>query len=229
MNPRSDVGQAIALAARTINEPQSLDETLQAITEAATHSVPGFDQVGVSIMRKNGTPETRAFTGDLVPRLDQLQYDLSEGPCVDSLRHSDVIAAPRLRHDQRWPRYIPEAVGLGVKAQLGISLHLDHRGTAVAGLNLYSTTSEDLDPEAEAAAKLFATHAAIALGNATQREQLNEALQSRKVIGQALGILMERYDISEDRAFAFLVRASSHGNVKLREVAEALVSERHRA
>jgi AmiR/NasT family two-component response regulator len=74
-------------------------------------------------------------------------------------------------------------------------------------------------------ADLFATHAAIALGHAEERENLNQALQSRKVIGQAIGILMERYQLTEDRAFSFLVRASSHGNIKLRDVAAELVDE----
>jgi AmiR/NasT family two-component response regulator len=81
--------------------------------------------------------------------------------------------------------------------------------------------------DAQGFAQLFATHAAIAIGHAHERETLNEALQTRKVIGQAVGILMERYDIDEDRAFAFLVRASSHGNLKLRAVARELVDQRN--
>lgn len=225
MNTRPDIRQSIASAARTIDQTETLDETLQAITEAATHSVPGFDQIGISTLRKDGKPETRASTGDLVLELDRIQYDLAEGPCVDALRDSVVILAPKIRHDQRWPRYVAAAVGLGVRSQLAVKLHLHDRGT-VGGLNLYSTTSEDIDPEAESAAELFATHAAIALGQATKRHQLNEALESRKVIGQALGILMERYQMNEERAFGFLIRASTHGNVKLRDVAQELVTTR---
>lgn len=79
-------------------------------------------------------------------------------------------------------------------------------------------------PEAEWTAELFAARAAIALGNARERENLNQALHSRKVIGQAVGILMERYAMNEDRAFAFLVRVSSHANIKLRDVAQELVN-----
>jgi GAF domain-containing protein len=130
---------------------------------------------------------------------------------------------PRIHHDQRWPRYVPAAVELGLRSQLAVRLYLDDQGT-LGGLNLYSTTSDDVDPEAEGTAELFAAHAAIALGNARERENLNQALHSRKVIGQAVGILMERYEMNEDRAFAFLVRASSHANIKLREVAQELVN-----
>lgn len=97
----------------------------------------------------------------------------------------------------------------------------------LGGINFYSTSSDDVSPEAEALARLFASHAAIALGHARDRENLNEALQTRKVIGEAIGILMERHLMNEDRAFAFLVRASSHSNIKLRVLAPHLVDERN--
>ena len=154
------------------------------------------------------------------------QYELGEGPCVDTLRDAEVVAAPCIRHDQRWPRYVPAAVQLGLRSQLAVRLYLDDDGV-LGGLNLYSTTSDEVDPEAEATAELFAAHAAIALHNARERDNLNEALRSRKVIGQALGILMERYQMDEDRAFAFLVRASSHSNIKLRDIAQELVDQRN--
>jgi len=226
MKPKSDIGQALAAAARSINHSQSLDETLQAIVHVARESVPGFEAVGISTMRRNGKAVTRAATGDLVHRLDALQYELGEGPCVDTLRGATMVCVPDIRHEQRWPRYVPAAVALGLRSQLGVKLHLDDRGT-IGGLNLYSTGSDDVSPEAEAIAELFAAHAAIALGNASERETLNEALQSRKVIGQAIGILMERYEMSEERAFAFLVRASSHANIKLRDIAQELVDQRN--
>jgi GAF domain-containing protein len=223
MNTRPDVGQAIASAARSMNHKRTLDETLQAIVEVARASVPGFDEVGISTLHKDGKVQTRAATGDLVHQLDDLQYGLSEGPCVDTLREAHVVVAPHIQHDQRWPRYVPAAVERGLRSQLAVRLYLDDQGT-LGGLNLYSTTSDDVDPEAEGTAELFAAHAAIALGNARERENLNQALHSRKVIGQAVGILMERYEMNEDRAFAFLVRASSHANIKLRDVAQELVN-----
>lgn len=192
--------------------------------EVARNSVPGFDQVGISTVRKGGEVETQAHEGDLVRRLDEIQYGLGEGPCVDTLRGAPVVSAPSLRHDQRWPRYVPEAVNLGVQSQLAVRLYLDDEGT-LGGINLYSTTSPDVSDDAKAIAQLFATHAAIALGHAQERNHLNEALQTRTIIGQAIGIVMERYEIDEDRAFAFLVRASSTGNIKLRAVAQQLVNE----
>lgn len=224
MTSLSAFSESIAEAARTINHPRTLDETLQTIVRVARNSVPGFDQVGISTLCSNGDVETQAHAGDLVLQLDKVQYDLGEGPCVDTLRDQHVVTAPSIRHDQRWPRYVPEAVALGLRCQLAVKLYLDDEGT-LGGLNLYSTVSDEVSEEAEAIAHLFATHAAIALGHARERENLNEALQTRQLIGQAVGILMERFEMSEDRAFSFLVRASSHGNVKLREVAQELVDE----
>jgi AmiR/NasT family two-component response regulator len=90
---------------------------------------------------------------------------------------------------------------------------------------MYSTASPELDPDAQGVAELFATHAAIALGRAQEVGGLQTALTSRKTIGQGIGILMERYQMSEDRAFAFMTRASSHGNVKLRDLAQELVDQ----
>jgi GAF domain-containing protein len=224
MDAHSDLGRAIAAASRSIHQSQTLDETLASIAHAARSSIPGFDQVGISTLQRNGEVQTRAATGDLVYKLDATQYELGEGPCVDTLREARVVVAPRLRQEQRWPRYVPAAVEMGLRSQLAVKLYLDEEGT-LGGLNLYSTTSDDIADEAEATAELFAAHAAIALSNAHERETLNQALHTRKVIGQALGILMERYKINEDRAFAFMVRASTHGNIKLRDIAQGLVDQ----
>jgi GAF domain-containing protein len=226
MNRSSDMAQAVAAAARSMNQGHTLHEALQTIVRVARESVPGFEEVGISELHKDGSIETRAATGELVYQLDKLQYDVGEGPCVDTLRGVDVVSVPQLRHELRWPRYVPSAVRLGVRSQLAVKLFLDDTGT-LGGLNLYSTVSDDIDPQAEAIAELFAAHAAIALGNAHARETLNEALQSRKVIGQAIGILMERYEMNDERAFAFLVRASSHSNLKLRDIAQELVDQRN--
>jgi GAF domain-containing protein len=221
MLPVSEFTQAINEAARTLHHPRGLDETLQTIVEVACNSVPGFDQVGIATSEGKGQARTRAFTGDLVLRLDEVQYGLREGPCSAALQGTDAVSVSSLRHEQRWSRYVPQAQAVGVRSQLAIKLELG-QGT-VGGINFYSTISDEVSADAQALAGMFATHAAIALRHAHERDTLNEALLTRKVIGEAIGILMERYGMNEDRAFAFLVRASSHGNIKLRAVAQGLV------
>ena len=225
MSSPAEIGRAIAEAARALYEPQSVDETLQRMAEVARDSVPGFDEAGISTIDAKGRITTRAATGDLVWELDKVQYGLQEGPCYDSLAGADRVVVANLSDDQRWPRYVPAAVEHGVRSQLAIKLYLDGEGT-LGGINFYSTSSTEVDPSAEPIAEMFAAHAALALGNARERETLNEALLTRQVIGQATGVVMERYGITADRAFDFLVRASSVGNLKLRDVAQQLV-ERH--
>ena len=216
---------ALAHAARTINQARTPDETLQTIAETALISIPGVEHVGVSVLDGNGNPETKASTSELVMELDTLQYSLNEGPCVDSLINgSTIVAAPNIRNAKRWPRYGPAAVELGLKAQLAVKLYLDGHGT-VGGLNMYSTASGDIDPQAPGIADLFATHAALALGRAREVDSLHLALRTREVIGQAVGLLMQRYDLDPDGAFSFLIRSSSHSNTKVRDIAVRMVED----
>lgn len=181
-----NLSEALTHAARTINQARSPEETLETIAETALISIPGVEHVGVSVIDRIGEAETKAATSDLVWDLDKLQYSLGEGPCIDSLRGATAVSAPRLAHDPRWPQYVPAATRLGVKAQLAVRLYLDERGT-VGGLNMYSTHSEDIDPQAPGLADLFATHAALALGKAREVDHLHQALRTREVIGRRSG------------------------------------------
>lgn len=219
----SDFAQSIAEAARTLNKPRSLADTLQTIVEVACNSVPGFEHVGIATLEKNGQVQTRASTGDLVLELDAAQCAWAEGPCAAVLQGEEPVCVSSMRTEQRWPRYAPLARAAGVRSQLAVKLYLDH-GT-LGGINFYSTVRDEVGEDAQALARLFGTHAAIALGHAQERETFTEGLETRRAIGQAIGILMERYSMNEDRAFAFLVRASSHANIKLRAVAQELVDD----
>src|SRR3954471_19097894 len=148
MQPQPDLAAALAGAARSLNQQNALDDTLSAIAHTALRSVPGFDYLGISTVDRKGNGVSKAATGDLVWDLDKLQYHLGEGPCVETLRDADVVVAPHVRHDQRWPRYVPQAVRLGLRSQLAVKLYLDQEGP-LGGLNLYPTAREDIDPDAE--------------------------------------------------------------------------------
>ena len=220
----SSLADSMAEAAKVINAPRSMDERLSAIVHAAPNTVPGFDQASISLAYHRGPVHTRTASSDLVEKLDLNQYEAEEGPCFEAFTRLDVVTVPSVRHEQRWPTYIARAHEAGVTAQLGVPLGGD--GAKVRGsLNLYSTTGEGIDPEAVGIASMFATHATLALGWARTEEQLNEALATRKAIGQAIGIVMERYQINEDKAFGFLVRVSSTSNIKLRDVADELITQ----
>jgi GAF domain-containing protein len=219
------IAEGLAEAARDIGKQDCLEDTLQAIVEAAQRSLSEFNEVGISITDRDGRIFTRAATGQLVWDLDSLQYELGEGPCVDAIRGEPVVDVPAIRHDQRWPRYVEHAVKEhGLRSQLAVRLWLDDEGT-VGGLNIYSTTSDSVPDEDVRLASLFAAHAAVAFGKAQTIEDLTKALESRRIIGQAVGLLMAEYGIDDDAAFGFLRRASSYANVKLRDVAARIVED----
>ena len=212
----------ITEAAKTINSPRSLEETLDAIAHAARDTIPGFDHVGISISHQGGSIETKAGTDQLVWELDALQYELMQGPCVDAIRQGPVMVMEDIDHERRWPEYTHKASQKGLLSQMGLRLYLEDH--TLGGLNLYSTQARGLDPDALQIAELFATHAAIALERSRYEHDLNEAVASRQSIGTAVGIIMERYRITEDRAFQFLARASMTSNIKLREIADEVLA-----
>jgi GAF domain-containing protein len=219
----TDVARALAETALNINAHRSLDETLDAIVQSARVSVPGFDHVGISVLHGKGDVETKAATGQLVWDLDAVQYDLDQGPCLDSLRKAPTVNVERIRDDPRWPEYAPRAADRGVRSQLAYRLYQgDH---ILGGLNLYSTESDTVHEGACEIGELFAMHATVALGRAMEEDNLNEALTTRGTIAKAIGLTMGRYQIDSDRAFQFLIRASSTSNIKLRDIAEEVVNQ----
>jgi len=225
LHDSSRIAAALTEAAQTINSHRSLDDTLDAIVRTAQETVPGFEHVGISITHGNGQIETRAGTGQLVWEIDELQYKLREGPCYEAIRSGGVTIMEDIATERRWPRFVDEAARFGLQAQMGLQLYSDE--SALGGLNFYSW-QPGIDPDAIQLAELFAAHASIALGRARHEHQLNESVTTRQAIGTAVGIVMERYQIPEDRAFQFLVRASSTGNIKLREVAREVVDTANR-
>jgi hypothetical protein len=201
---------AIASAMRAMDHPATVQETLDGIVRAVRDTVPGFEHVGISVVRRDGTVETRAATDAFVLINDAMAGD-------------GIVLVEHAAQERRWPTYMAHAVPTGLRAQMGVQLY-DHQGT-VAGLNLYSTESDTIDPEAPVIAELFAAHAAVVLGRVREVAHLREALTTRQVIGQATGVVMERYGMTADQAFAYLVRLSSTSNVKLRNVAAALLEQ----
>ena len=196
-------------------------ESIEALTRAACDVVPGAAYASITIVHEDGHIETVAPTDPVVALVDQIQAELREGPCYDAATEDAMFIAEDLANDSRWPAYGPKAAGHGIAAQMGVDLHAP--GPGRAALNFYATRTW-LFVDAADTAELFATHASLVLGYASASDHFQTALKSRKTIGQALGILMERYSIDEDRAFHFLTRVSQDSNVKLRAVAADIVA-----
>ena len=200
-----------------------LPATLTRITHAAVQTLPDVDYASFSFLRTDGRLETAAATDPVALKLDASQYELREGPCYEAVTEAGVVQSQQVSDDPRWPRYGPVAARAGVGSQLALEVYRNHHSRG--GLNLYSRQTGAFSYQ-DHLGELFGKYAAVVMSYAFQVETLQQALATRKTIGQALGILMLRYDMSEQRAFATLVRISQHSNVKLRIVAEQVVSNR---
>jgi len=187
--------------------------------------LPEIDQAGISVTHRDGRIETRTWSGALVTDLDEIQFKLGEGPCVDAMNPSipdDIVRVDHARHEQRWPTYIPQAVGCGLRSQLGLRLYTEKK--TIGALNLYSTSTDVISRDTELMAELFATHAAMALGRVRKETHLATAIGTRGLVGQAIGVVMERHRIGSERAFEYLVRVSQTTNTKLRDLAVHIVT-----
>jgi GAF domain-containing protein len=215
------LANAMAQVALTLGGASDLNETLVSITISACDTIPGADFASISARFHDGHLETLAPTHEIIRDIDQLQYELLEGPCYEAATQERTVVADDLESDPRWPRYGPAVVRMGMRSQLALELYESDESTGA--LNLYSSHPGALSGQRDLA-ELFATHAAIAMGHVRTVGGLVKALATRKIIGEAIGITMERYQIDEDQAFKFLVRVSQTGNIKLRDVAAQLVS-----
>ena len=214
----------LSKAARRIHVADA-NERLRTIVDGAAASMPGIDAVSVSEAYPDGRLATVVSSGPLAQELDSLQSRLGEGPCVYAAHEDLVVRVGPARSEQRWPAYMAEAVSLGLTAQLGMRISYDEHHSAA--LNLYSTSVDRLADDIEEQADVFAAYAAMALGRRAVEGQLRFAIETRRVIGQAIGIVMTRYQVDDEQAFRYLGRLSSHENVKLRDLAARLVAEQN--
>jgi len=223
--PLTNLIEELAAAARDLSA-EDVEQTLEKSVALTVDLIDGCDAAGVSLVRRGHSIETPASTDRKVLRGDQLQYELQEGPCMDAVWNQDIVVSTDLSEDDRWPRWAPRVVDeIGARSMMCIQLFTDAR--TLGAMNMYSWRPGAFDLEGDRDEGLaLGAHVAVALASAQQIEGLTTALVSRTVIGQAEGILMERFDIDADRAFQVLKRVSSHCNTKLQRVAAELVRTR---
>ena len=216
--------QGLLESARRLSEalaPGDLDATLTQLTAAAVDLIPEVVYASITVRHGDDRLETVGPTHPALIELDKAQYTFHEGPCYDAATDETHVVSTNLSEDPRFMKYGPVAVEAGIRAQAAFRL-FDSRESQGA-LNLYATevgAFEDLG----GTAALFKHQAAVAISYAREVTNLKEALATRKTIGQAMGIVMERYQLTDDRAFAFLTRLSQQRNVKLRLVAQELIA-----
>jgi GAF domain-containing protein len=217
-----DLADLIASVAATLEATSNPTETRDAIVRQAVVAVPGVEFASISVTHTHGLNETVSATSELAVTCDALQTEAGEGPCLDAGRQRATFMTGDIAADPRWPVYGPAAAKAGVMSQLATEIFTS--GRSMMALNLYSTRPNafaDSVPTAE----LVTSQAVAAIGFADTVDQHDQAMQTRGTIGQAIGIVMERYGMNEVRAFAFLQRVSSHSNVKIRHVADEIVDD----
>lgn len=212
----ADIGRQLVAHAR-------VDDALAAVTQVSVARLPSTDWASISRGR-HGSFETVACTDPAAAEIDDIQYELCSGPCVDAILQDAVFRTGDLGADPRWPKFGQRAAEAGVYSMLSYRLFLedDEDEDLIAGLNLYATRKDAFDEDAQTIGTLLAAHGALAISAAAAREraaQLKRALRSSRDIGVAMGVLMTQHKITRAQAFDLLRVTSQHTNRKLRDIA----------
>ncbi len=205
----------------------SFEDYVQQIVDLAAVRVAPGASCGLT-MRIDGTVRTVAASGDLASRVDEIQYGTGTGPCLESMETGTVVTVPDMLEEDRWGDYRVHAIRHGVRSSL--SLPIAGRGQASGALNLYFTTPGAFDAGQVQRGMHFADQCSGALQLATRlaeqatlTAQMWEAMESRSIIDQAIGIVMAQNRCDATTAFGMLRTASQNRNVKLRIVASDIV------
>jgi hypothetical protein len=213
----ADLARTIAL--------RKVDDVLADVTATAKELIPGVDIAGVLLVGKAGSFETLAPTDDLMFKLDELQMRYLEGPCVTAALSEIVVRTDDFRDESKWPNYSPEVVQLGVLSGLSFKLYTADR--TAGALNLFGYEPKLWDTDAETIGMVLAAHAAAAILASREGDQLQSALTTRDRIGQAKGIIMERFKIDDVQAFGMLRQLSQDTNTKLIDIAQRVIDTRN--
>jgi GAF domain-containing protein len=208
-----------AIDMQSMNNPESV---LKAIVDASVDLVPGARWAGVSLVKRRRV-EPAMMTDDVVATLDRIQAESGDGPLFTVIREHKTVVIDDLAVDGQWPTFVPRAIEFGVHSMLCFRLFVT--GENLGALTLYGDRPRAFTDESVGIGEIVAQHAAVALAGSNAQEQLQSALASRDVIGQAKGILMQRDGLTGLQAFGALTKASQETNLKLVDVARWLVDQ----
>jgi GAF domain-containing protein len=224
---RLDLTEIMTRLAGLLFSEETLQSALELTSQLSRQTLPGTVGAGVTLVSE-GKEYTAAYTDTIVERADALQYDLDEGPCLTAWRQNTIVRIDDMAAEQRWPRWTPGAAAIGLQSVLSAPLRVSAQ--AMGAIKVYSDNPAAYDDADESILQMLSDQAAIVLANVQGyfeaqlvSEQLKEALVSRGTIGQAKGILMEREGLGDEAAFAMLRQASQTKNIKLRDIAQAIV------
>jgi GAF domain-containing protein len=227
-----EVNVEIARLARSLHSHQTgdldVDDLLREVTESATRTLPHVTDAGVTLVsnRRRKEVQSLAATGPIPRTLDSLQEKHQQGPCLESIWDHHTVVVDDYASEERWPEF---TVGLReqspVRSSLSIQLYTNE--SELGALNLYSEKANAFTAQIEELALVLAAHAAVGLASARREDQLQSALATRDIIGQAKGIVMERHNVDAVRAFNLLVKLSQDTNTPVEKLAQRLVNVDH--
>jgi GAF domain-containing protein len=225
----ANAAEALERLGRLSLRELSMDSLLQMVADLAKAVMPGTPEASVTLLVKD-RPTTVASTGQLAVDLDETQYERGHGPCLHAARTGELTEIADTRTDDRWVDYSRRAAEAGNLSSLSVPLPIDEDEQVSGALNLYARKANAFDEGSRSVARAFGPYAAVATGNMHayqsargMADNLQAALESRAVIDQAKGILMERHRLTPDQAFQMLAQVSMNANRKVREVADHLV------
>jgi GAF domain-containing protein len=205
----------------------TLGDTLLRVSEMACSITPAT-YAGITLL-VDGVPRTGVFTHPDAPEIDEAQYRSGEGPCMYAFYNQETYRIDDTASDKRWPEFAAAALSHGIHATLSVPLAA--RGDGIGALNLYAAEARAFTGAHEEAVEVFAGQASIALANAQVywdarelSENLSEAIKTREVISQAVGILMVTSGRTPEDAFQILASASQRENRKVRDIAAEVVN-----
>lgn len=220
----TDIHTRIADLARSLHSAEQNEKPVaQRVVEYAATEIPGAQYAGITLVRAHSQVETPATTHEYPALLDTFQQRHLEGPCLSAAWHEHTVRVDDLEVDDRWPGYRLDALG-NTPVRSILSFRLFTSDHTMGALNVYSETPGVFDAESEDIGYVLATHAALAWDTVRREGQFRSALASRDVIGQAKGILMERFGIDAVQSFELLKRLSQDTNTRLVEVAAKLAA-----
>jgi GAF domain-containing protein len=225
-SPQPSLSRASAFAeiAQNFRSRHAPQQTLDEIVGTAVAVIDGCEFAGVMIVGPGRQISSPASSAPVVRSCDNAQLAFREGPCLAAATDEKVVRVDDLSRDLRWPRFAAAATELGMGSMLSVPLATDR--DRIGALNLYSCQAGAFGDVSLEVGSIFAIHASIAISSARLEEQLRVAVESRGLIGQAVGIVMERNRVSAAEAFEQLKVASQHHNVRLRTLADDIVTRR---
>jgi GAF domain-containing protein len=216
-----EVANVFEAIARSLLHEHEIQGTLDRIVHLAVETLDACEFAGISYVDRREITSP-ASTDDVPRRLDEIQAEVDQGPCIDAIRSHHVFQTGDLRSETRWPRFAVRAYReTGVQSVVAVRLFAEDE--TMGALNLYSTNLDAFDATDVALAVVFGTHAAVAMISARREDRLHHQVESRDLIGRAKGMLAAREGVTDEEAFAMLRRASQRLNIRLTRVAEQVV------